>query len=468
MKPTTIDDIEWEKVNKKVEKLSIAKRKTAIQFSHRWLSSGSKNFAEPMICSHCKQRDSPETDHDHFLTCEFSNPYQTKRINEFSILLVSMKTPQELLSLLTKGLSLFYNNTNNRKISSPLSELLTKHSLIGWNQLSRGRISKGFTQYMTLHYTSNKTKLFSGEEWSKRVIEFLLNTYIEAWISHCNEIHTSSSKAIKSLAHQSLLITIESLFDKDKSLPQQLQKWFSTDTNEITELSLQRLKIWTCNTKQLIKINKPHITDNRKMTEFFIPFNVNNITTPPITNSVCHSTIEKETSASTNNHEDIIITKSDQHNKSTIRNIKNKKNKENVIEKGLKEIDQKNPFLNNITDQITIPSSSLTTHQDCKVASLAGRSPPIKVSRHIQPTFEITVPFILTNNNIRYDAYNPGSPTKRDRPNSEMVLEKVTINKNLINERSDENEETNCDENNIKMISRTILNIKILLALIPM
>ena len=70
---------------------------------------------------YCKQRDSPEIDHDHFLTCEFSSPSQTKRINKFSVLLVYMKTPQELLSLLTKGLSVFYNNSNNQKIFSSFS-----------------------------------------------------------------------------------------------------------------------------------------------------------------------------------------------------------------------------------------------------------------------------------------------------------------------------------------------------------
>ena len=97
-----------------------------------------------------------------------------------------------------------------------------------------------------------------------------------------------------------------------------------------------------------------------------------------------------------------------------------------------------------------MPSSSQTTHQACKVASSAGRPPPTKVSRHIQPTFGITVPFTLTNTNIHHDAFIHGSPTKRDRPNSETVLEKVTININLINERSDENKVTNCDENNIE------------------
>ena len=68
-----------------------------------------------MICPHCKQRDSPEIDHDHFLTYEFSSPSQTKKINEFSVLLVSMKTPQKLVSLLKNGLLVFYNNSNNQK-----------------------------------------------------------------------------------------------------------------------------------------------------------------------------------------------------------------------------------------------------------------------------------------------------------------------------------------------------------------
>ena len=49
------------------------------------------------------------------------------------------------------------------------------------------------------------------------------------------------------------------------------------------------------------------------------------------------------------------------------------------------------------------------------------------------------VPFTLTNNNIHHDVFIHGSPTKRDRPNSETVLEKVNIHINLINERSDEN-----------------------------
>ena len=86
------------------------------------------------------------------------------------------------------------------------------------------------------------------------------------------------------------------------------------------------------------------------------------------------------------------------------------------------------------------------------MASSAERPPLKQFSRHIQPTFEIIVPFTLTNTNIHHDALNNGSPTKHDRPDSDTVLEKINININLINERSDVNKETHCDKNNIKTV----------------
>ena len=69
---------------------------------------------------------------------------------------------------------------------------------------------------------------------------------------------------------------------------------------------------------------------------------------------------------------------------------------------------------------------------------------------------------------ICHDALYNGSQTKHDRPDSDTVLEKGNININLINERSDVNKETHCDKIILKLISRTIMNTKILQALIPM
>ena len=95
-----------------------------------------------------------------------------------------------------------------------------------------------------------------------------------------------------------------------------------------------------------------------------------------------------------------------------------------------------------------MPSLSQTTHQDCKVASSAKRPPPKQFSRHIQPTFEIIVPFTLSNTNIHHDALNNGSLTKHDRSDSDTVLEKLNININLINVRSAVNKETHCNKDN--------------------
>ena len=101
----TIDNIEWNISRKIIDRLSQAKRKTTIKFAHRWLSSGSKNYSEPMICPHCKKRDSSETDHDHFLTCYASKIQKEQRLADFKLLVTSMKTPNETISILHKGIS---------------------------------------------------------------------------------------------------------------------------------------------------------------------------------------------------------------------------------------------------------------------------------------------------------------------------------------------------------------------------
>ena len=80
-------------------------------FAHRWLSSRSKNYSEPMIRSHYKKRDSSKTDHDHFLTCDASKIQKERRLADFKLLLTSMKTPNEIISILHKDTSSFYNES---------------------------------------------------------------------------------------------------------------------------------------------------------------------------------------------------------------------------------------------------------------------------------------------------------------------------------------------------------------------
>ena len=59
--------------------------------------------------------------------------------------------------------------------------------MIEWNPFVRGRIHKSLTTTMTKYYRKecNTTHQFTGIEWSKEVIEFMLKTYIAEWYHLC-------------------------------------------------------------------------------------------------------------------------------------------------------------------------------------------------------------------------------------------------------------------------------------------
>ena len=155
-----------------------------------------------MTCPHFKKRDSSETNHDYFLTCDVSKIQKNQRLADFKLHLTSMKTPKKIISILHKGISSFYNES----ILTPsitISPLSTKQSIIGWNHLTHGIISKCFTVYMNNFYSANNTSTFSGNGWTKEVIKFIII------------IFNSKLNTILSLEHQPLLITINSLCNKN-------------------------------------------------------------------------------------------------------------------------------------------------------------------------------------------------------------------------------------------------------------
>ena len=62
-----------------------------------------------MMCYHCKKRDNPETDHDHFLTCPFSETRKDERIATFIKILLSLKTSDSLIKIITSEMKSFYD-----------------------------------------------------------------------------------------------------------------------------------------------------------------------------------------------------------------------------------------------------------------------------------------------------------------------------------------------------------------------
>ena len=77
-KTNTINNVEWTIVVEYVDELSHAKIIATIKYLHRWISLGNNNFNQSMIYYHCKKRDNPYTDHNHFLSCPF---FKTRKKN---------------------------------------------------------------------------------------------------------------------------------------------------------------------------------------------------------------------------------------------------------------------------------------------------------------------------------------------------------------------------------------------------
>ena len=181
-----------------------------------------------------------------------------------------MKTPKEIISILHKGISSFYNESIPIP-SKRLAILSTQHSIIGWNHLARERISKCFTKYMNRLYSTNNISSFSGKGWTKEVSKFLILTHVDAWKNHYEIVLNSKSKIILSLKHQSLLITVDSLFNKSSQLSIEVRIWLPDEQQEIKSLQLRRLKTWIKNTKLLLKLSKLYQINTKKITEYFQP-----------------------------------------------------------------------------------------------------------------------------------------------------------------------------------------------------
>ena len=134
-----------------------------------------------------------------------------------------MKTLNEIISILHKDISSFYNKSIPIP-SKTLANLSTQPSIIGWKHLARGRIPKYVTKYMNKFYSTNNTSSFSGKGWTKEVSKFLILNHIDTWKIYCEIVFKSKSKTILSLEHQSLLITVDSLFNKSSQLSIEAKK----------------------------------------------------------------------------------------------------------------------------------------------------------------------------------------------------------------------------------------------------
>ena len=272
---STIANIEWDIQAKYIKKQTYTRKKTLLNFIHRWLASGNKNFEQKLMCPYCNQQENKDMDHDQFLTCSSSGTRKQRMINLYKNFLHSLDTPHELTTLLIHGFQSLYNSQLTNTHASD-HKAINHQRKIGWDNFSRGRISKQFIITMNEHYKqTQRTSTFTGIGWIKQIVNLVLSTHIDEWYHRCesnsNLNQISFQNTLMSIEKKSMLITIEFVYSKAEILPVNLKIWFQSSLEEFKKYNVKRLKQWIANTKKLFKIHKKnHNYDFNKITEYFV------------------------------------------------------------------------------------------------------------------------------------------------------------------------------------------------------
>ena len=82
---------------------------------HRWLSLGSHNREEALICPFYKILEGETTSHDHFFQSPSSIIQKQMRLQLTENLLKQLQTPKQLIEPILRGLSHFYNNHERKE-----------------------------------------------------------------------------------------------------------------------------------------------------------------------------------------------------------------------------------------------------------------------------------------------------------------------------------------------------------------
>ena len=196
---STINNIAWKYYATIINSQSYPTQRTMRKFVHRWLSPGSHNRGEALLCPFCKILEGNTMSHDHFLQCLSSTINKQKRLQLTENLLNHLHTPKQLIEPILRGISRFYNNQDRKEtdqqqrctkqniVEAKSSELdygtcIIYQDIIGWEHFARGRINKYFIDTVNRYYQRGTTKgrTFTGVGWIKTVARHMLIIHVEA------------------------------------------------------------------------------------------------------------------------------------------------------------------------------------------------------------------------------------------------------------------------------------------------
>ena len=127
---TTIKNIAWKYHATSINSQSHSTQKNMRKFVHRWLSSGSHNRCEALICPYCALREDDTMGYDYLLQCS-SSTIKKERLDSSERLLNQLHTPQQLITPIIKGIENFYNNQDFQLKEKDPKRRTKDHHIIG-------------------------------------------------------------------------------------------------------------------------------------------------------------------------------------------------------------------------------------------------------------------------------------------------------------------------------------------------
>ena len=93
-----------------IQQINFIKKRSVARFIHHRLPSGNIMFKCKHRCPFCTLTFTPNTDHNHFLTCAFTRDSKNKRLTFLLLKLESLHTPPFLRDNIINIIDKYYNN----------------------------------------------------------------------------------------------------------------------------------------------------------------------------------------------------------------------------------------------------------------------------------------------------------------------------------------------------------------------
>jgi hypothetical protein len=179
------DSISWVAYGSASAGLTDSLRNYVVKFSHSWLPIGVRErrcSATTDLCPQCTEIETVP----HLYRCEARGPWRHRFLIHLHGHLTENKTAADIRCIITKGIENWFltGDTNDPDSIEPVEQ-------IGWFQVLKGYIPKEWTLKQEGFYRRQRktTKHYTGEQWTKELIEFFWTHSHTLWKERCAIAH---------------------------------------------------------------------------------------------------------------------------------------------------------------------------------------------------------------------------------------------------------------------------------------